>query len=156
MTSGSREREGVSGRRGWLATSDAGEDRRSCAYGHGNAGHLEKSFWGMVRMETIGEKEVGMRGRREDLQSRLQEGLALDRRRSARLSLMPPGPPGEDAQHPSQVLLLCILIASIIQCGSKFILGKNWLSKLPLFFSKTKKMFIGRKMTYSTPNFTLT
>lgn len=105
----------------------------------------KNKFWGMVRMETIEEKEVRMRGRQEDLWSRRQEGLALDHRRRARLSLTPPGPPGEDAQHSSRVLSLCILLTSIIQCGSKFIIGKNWLSKLPLFFSMTKKMFTGRK-----------
>lgn len=46
-------------------------------------------------------------------------------------------------QHSGQVLSLCILIDSIIRWGPRFILGQNWLSKLPLFFSKTKTMLIG-------------
>lgn len=44
-------------------------------------------------------------------------------------------------QHSSQVVSLCSLIGSIIQCGPRFISG-NWLSKLSLFFSKTKKMLL--------------
>lgn len=61
---------------------------------------------------------------------------------------LPLAPPGfileKMPRHPSQALSLYFLINSGIQCGPRFILGKNWLSKLPLFFSKTKKMLIGK------------
>lgn len=61
---------------------------------------------------------------------------------------LPSAPPGfileKMPRHPSQALSPSILINSGIQCGPRFILGKNWLSKLPLFFSKTKKMLIGK------------
>lgn len=132
-------------RRGWSATSDIVQRISDhFIYGRGNAGHLDK-FWGMVRMGTIRE-ELRTKAERWPAAQTAEESLVLEGQevKGCALPLAPPGfilerCPGIPVR-PSTY----ILINSGIQCGPRFILGKNWLSKLPLFFSKTKKMLIGK------------
>lgn len=50
----------------------------------------------------------------------------------------------EGVQHPKSGPLALYPNQLHYPVGPRFILCQNWLSKLPLFFSKTKKMLIGR------------